>query len=418
MKKIKDLANHAFLMVKREIKSYFLLSVTIFLSFTFLLAFFLFSDSAIYNKYKEVFRTPPTIGTVKGSYAFNPMTGQSTKRGTYQTTLKMNLLMDQLEKMENTQFFQYFTTDVEARYYSDEKNFVGIRMVFLPKEFPGFYSGFGNNFRNVEVIYGEKTLNSPYEILIDELFYELLSSAQDKKFGPVILPLANMEGQTELVEFKVVGIVSNGSNTLTETSESGSNRHYVSAYLSSDLVTMYDMEQLEREILINSENIKEIVNLGNDLSLPIASSYILHMRANEEIRNRIFLNSIAAILLFTLLGINLYSSFNNVLKERRFEIGVKRAIGGGAIDIIIQFFIEAMIVMNVNVAAAIIVVINAAVVYKFIQRFFFYNQWIIYIRLQSIILFLVCVTFLSVFFSLVFAYQSTRVEIVKHLKSE
>lgn len=418
MKKIKDLASHALLMVKRELRSYFLLSVTIFLSFTFLLAFFLFSDSQIYNKYKEIFRVPPTIGIASNSFTINPMTGQIIERGTFQTTLKQNMLIEQLDKMENTQYFQYFSADAQTRYYSDEKNSVGIQMIFLPKEFPGFYTGSVNNFRYVEVIFGENRLNSHYEILIDELFYELLSLEQKSDFSSIILPLTDKEGDTELVEFKVVGIVSNGAGTDTITNESGHNSFYVSAYLSSDLLSMYDMDHLEKKILINSEKIEEVILLGDDLNLPIASSYTLHMRANEEIRNRILLNGIAAVLLFTLLGINLYSSFNNVLKERRYEVGVKRALGAGGKDIIIQFFLEGMIVMMANVFTAIIVVINAAVAFKFIQKFFYYNQWIIYVSMQSIILFLVCVTFLSVFFSLVFAYQSTRVEIVKHLKSE
>lgn len=38
---------------------------------------------------------------------------------------------------------------------------------------------------------------------------------------------------------------------------------------------------------------------------------------------------IIAAVLFVILGINLYSAFSNALNERKYEIGIKRAIGAG-----------------------------------------------------------------------------------------
>lgn len=46
---------------------------------------------------------------------------------------------------------------------------------------------------------------------------------------------------------------------------------------------------------------------------------------NIVIRNKY----IIAAVLFVILGINLYSAFSNALNERKYEIGIKRAIGAG-----------------------------------------------------------------------------------------
>ena len=54
MKLLKEL-KHAFVMVRRNIRGYLLLSVTIVLSFTLLLGYMAYTDSASYNRYKEYF---------------------------------------------------------------------------------------------------------------------------------------------------------------------------------------------------------------------------------------------------------------------------------------------------------------------------------------------------------------------------
>ena len=52
---------------------------------------------------------------------------------------------------------------------------------------------------------------------------------------------------------------------------------------------------------------------------------------------------IIAAVLFVILGINLYSAFSNALNERKYEIGIKRAIGAGKKDIMMQFLTEGII---------------------------------------------------------------------------
>ena len=55
MKHSKSILRHAVTMVGRTLKSYALLSVTIVLSFSLLLGYLVFTDSTLYNRYKEEF---------------------------------------------------------------------------------------------------------------------------------------------------------------------------------------------------------------------------------------------------------------------------------------------------------------------------------------------------------------------------
>ena len=119
-----------------------------------------------------------------------------------------------------------------------------------------------------------------------------------------------------------------------------------------------------------------------------------------------------------LLGINLYSSFSNALERRKYEIGVKRAIGASGGSIMRQFLTESMLVMLVNIVASILIVVEVLVDYKLYVQLVEGAQWIDSISIHSILMFLVCSVSLTVAFCLLFAYKSTKVEIAQYLKAE
>jgi hypothetical protein len=409
MKKFEAALQHALLMVRRNRKSYALLSVTITLSFSFLLAFFVFSDSQIYNRYKEIFRVPPTVAEVFGSSA------GFTSDSPIVTGIKYSILRNWLDQMSDTQFFEYCYYQIGCLdYYSDEDQLVNVEIYFIPHEHFGFYIDGAEQFGFIESLSGKPGLSEPGEVLINEYFYNLLDPDPGRN-PTVVLPLPDKNKGTRLKEFRVAGVVSNPHKNV---SLSVNGVHYVKVYASIDLIKECNFDYLEKRILINTDHFKEVVSFCRNLGVDVYSSYEYHLEAMEEIKNRLFLKGITAFILFLLLGINLYSSFNNALKERHFEIGVKRALGAGEKDILNQFFFEGIIVMLVNIVLSVFIVLNLSVFYKLIQRVIFSNQWTIYITLHSIILFIASVLFLSFSFSLIFAYQSTRVEIVKHLKSE
>lgn len=139
---------------------------------------------------------------------------------------------------------------------------------------------------------------------------------------------------------------------------------------------------------------------------------LINIRAQKSTKG------IIAIVLLLLLGINFYSSFSNALERRKYEIGVKRAIGASGISIMGQFLLESMMVMLVNIAASIIIVLDVLVGYKLYQKLVEGNTWTVNISIHTILMFLVCSLPLTTAFSLLFAYKSTKVEIVQYLKAE
>ena len=133
-----------------------------------------------------------------------------------------------------------------------------------------------------------------------------------------------------------------------------------------------------------------------------------------EIGNKAYISAVILLLL----GLNLYSSFSNALHERRYEIGVKRALGAGISHIMRQFIYESIAVLLLDTLISVIIVVDLMIGYKAYQTFVLGNEWIVYISLYSVIIFLVCVISLSTVFSLIFAYKSTQVEIIKYLRDE
>jgi len=232
----------------------------------------------------------------------------------------------------------------------------------------------------------------------------------------IVLPVS-INGVTVHREFKVVGIISNHTESISDTS-SGVTTHFCDVYMSRDLITDYSYNYSEMEVCINSPYINQVTQLVRSLGMEVITTDFFQRQAVDQIRNQIVLKGSIVIIMFTLLGLNLYSSFSNVLKERRYEIGVKRAVGASKKDIITQFFFEGIFVMGANICATIILILNLAVFYKLIQRVIYNSQWIITLNTHSITLFALCAITLSLTSSLVFAFQSTQVEIIKHIKAE
>lgn len=411
MKKRSSLFAHSYMMVLRNFKSYILLSVTITLSFSFLLAFFVLSDSNIYNKYKEIFSVSPNIMNINGATIGYSDAGDDI------TTERYQLLINRLQKMKDTYFYQYFETQLELTHYQNAHNHITASITYVPNNLWGIYNtDIGGFLRKVKLISGSQTLNNKNEVIIDQNLYRLLASKDSSKPLTVKLPIVDEDGIYQLKEFKVVGVVEALFNPIKS---QDSTTYYVRVYVSQALAKSYNSAHYSnRNILVYSPNILEVRQICKELSLGNYAPIEYQITAKKEIQNQINLNSITAMILFVLLGINLYSSFKNALNERCFEIGVKRAIGAKKKNIIYQFFFEGLIVMLANILFSILLVTNLLVAYKFIQHVFYDTEWIVNISSYSVIIYIFCAVFLSVSYSFVFAYQSTEVEIIRHLKAE
>jgi len=125
-----------------------------------------------------------------------------------------------------------------------------------------------------------------------------------------------------------------------------------------------------------------------------------------------------------ILGINLYGGFSNVLERRRFEVGIKRALGASKWDIIGQFMWESLLLMLCNIFVTVVVVFNGFLIYKYIYEAawgfenFSHTLWTIYLNGTSIGMFAIVTLALTLLFSGIFAVKATQVTVVDYLKAE
>ena len=178
---------------------------------------------------------------------------------------------------------------------------------------------------------------------------------------------------------------------------------------------------LDKTHYVYSETPEKVAALTKSMNYTSAYSvYEAQNEAMKEIQAQAGNKAIIACALLVLLGINLYSSFSNAMNERKYEIGVKRAVGASAWSIVRQFLYESLLVMLANVAISIALVVNVGVLYKIFMEWQsgFLDTYVLYLTPHSMVIFGACAVTLTVVFSLIFAYKSTQVEIVQYLKAE
>lgn len=179
-----------------------------------------------------------------------------------------------------------------------------------------------------------------------------------------------------------------------------------------------DMPSSTEYVWFCCKNTEEVVACIEQLNLIPTAVYSIQDQARSYISTQNTNKLYTVVILVLILGVNLYSSFQNALSERKFEIGVRQALGASPGNIIRQFMLESFLVMAANVLLSVVLVADALILYKFIQWTVYGETWIAEISAYSVAMFGVCSVSLTALFSGVFAYKASRVEIVKHLKAE
>lgn len=418
---------HAFRMVVRRIKTYAFLSVTIILSFSFLLGYLMFTDSQSYNEYKELFQRR------RGDVVISENTGRG-------SSAKSELLMEQLDKMEDTVYFTAYSASFGAMRVSYDAEAVGggegtsfyfanLYALFLPD---GAWLDLIEDWTYAssnEIVWLQENRDEAFslqanEVILSEKLYFALGL--DKESQPVFRLRTDRNLNTEL---KVVGYAKS-AEPIDYSKDSWV--YTPTMFLSVKFMDFLDKEGVdlwaEQEVVISrrlffvhTERPEKIVALAKTMEYSsVYSVYEEQDAAMEQIQSQVGNKAIIACALLVLLGINLYSSFSNAMNERKFEIGVKRAVGASAWSIVRQFLYESLMVMVANVIISIALVVDIGVLYKIIVEWQsgFLDTYVLYLSPHSMVIFGACAVTLTVVFSLIFAYKSTQVEIVQYLKAE
>jgi len=433
---------HAFQMVRRNIRSYAMLSVTIVLSFSILLGFMGYMDSEHYNTYKRIFALDRGLLRVSSAKlnasSANLLQQKAEEYGTTHTlqTLRYlcNLSMNQWrlptgEKISGMHIAAYA---VQRECWFLESDFGS--SLALPYEVTWLD---GRESRNITLEKGQ--------ILMDEHLYHALGLAEKNNMLQLQMKHSEYAITGDMTEisgaFQVIGTVSSSAPLEPETVTYESTGETYAMLKDTDYkpVLVFSLDDLNpntlpgtcnRTVIFHSDQPENVRALIKNLepNLQPTCVYESQNRALEAIRTEKGTKAIIAALLMLILGINLYSSFENALNDRKYEIGVKRAIGASGFSIIRQFFYESMIVMLANIALSVALVVDLGLLLKLYRqltlvdadglRHFDFETYTLYITPYSAGMFVACAVALTVVFSFVFAYKTTQVQIVDYLKAE
>ena len=431
---------HAFQMVGRTWKSYALLSVTIVLSFSLLLSYLTLSDSTVYNENKELF-----------SYRRQDL---SFYIGT-KNLGEVQVLVDNLSVMEDTAYYLvycYRLGEISGRYtvqpdpaidYERALNTRVFAYMLPDHSWPEdvtnyFYGG------RMDIVWLDGQEHADFmlekdQVIVTEALYQMLQ--MDQQENP-IFHLNLQYGQK--IPLRVAGYCKdytaemwrNTQQKLPDSADENMFRIFLSnkfidyaqldneEYYGQSYTNTYDPTLMGLYLQVYSETPEAVVSLIE--SMGGGDYYCIYERQNDAldaIRPQKQVKAIITCALLLLLGINLYSSFTNAMNDRKYEIGVKRALGASGWSIVRQFLYESVIVMAANILVSVALVADVAILYKYIAEHTpdengAYPDFILYISPYSVAMFGVCAVTLTVVFSLIFAYKSTRVEIVQYLKAE
>lgn len=386
---------HSFLMIKKTFNNYLLLSVTAFLSFAIMFGYLIYTDSESYNKYKDLFAHNPNV-------IFSNNSAESKN--------ELRAVTKQLDKLSETHYY-YMKQCVAQTSFGKE-----CEVNFLPSYVWGLYMTSNDS----EVGTSRAMINGKHEVsigvneaLVSERVYNSLKPDKDGK-KQLKLIFTNDEGKRVLKKYDVAAAYSG----LSEYDDFETSSSIDAVYLNIGSVDEGECSILNLGLVIYTEQKDFVIQQLRKSDVTCEEVYTEQNQAVQDIKNGIMNKYIIAAVLFILLGINLYSSFTNALNDRKFEIGVKRAIGAKKSSIMLQFVIEGFTVMLANTLLSVWAVLSLMNVYKFVKEIIFNEKYIVTINTESLILFVVFTFFLTLIFSLLFAYKSTKVEIVKYLKEE
>ena len=425
---------HGVIMVRRNFKSYAFLSVTIILSFSLLLGYLVWSDSNAYNNYKQVFSQDRNIVTVYDARLNNASVAKMLKEkatayGSESCVHFENAYFGSVQSKD-----RFFVLE-DGRMLSS----INAHAICVPSHAWCLYA---TGWKELDVVWIDGKQHYDYhlnsgEILIDERLYSMFGLADKNNLLQLQLGQSYSQNSSFMAppftgEFTVVGLLVSDEPLKIEEDENGS-VFFASedpppiAFSSTDLNSTMrpDLNWFPPTVVFYSHTPEQIDALirSTGITTNIHAVYESQDNARDAIQGEIRLKMIITIALLVLLGINLYSSFSNALNDRKFEVGVRRAIGASKWAIVRQFLYESILVMLTNIFISIWLVLTAALIYKVIREHFPENEFerfifTLTISPHSIGMFAICSLTLTLVFSLIFAYKTTRVQIVDYLKSE
>lgn len=399
---------HACKMLRRNLRSYLMLSITLVFSFGVLLAYFAFSDSKSYNAYKEIMSSPREIVM---AYSRND------------SFEELQILNQQvMEQVPGTSSYLYPVISTILSQYGNVYADVSVLPNYASIVFRDISDAtiFENYTSPAEVMQGQGFPLKKDEAVINESLFRSLSP---NGILPISLqiPFLTTDGTCIIRQVQVVGVCNDIEEEPLSYDAEGNLQGSAHIYVSQALLDEHDTHRITQRkpmILFQSPNPETVASYAKHFDIVLHAVCIAQDAAIERLHIHAKNKLLIALVLYCLLSLNLYGCFSNALSDRRYEIGIKRALGASKATIVFQFFIEGLLVMLGSILISVLAVSAIAALYKLYQLIILGERWIFYVSPHSLLMFAICSVVMSLFLSLLFAFRATQTEIAGQLKSE
>lgn len=414
---------HSVTMARRNFRAYAMLSVTIILSFALLLGYFAYSDSTLYNTYKKVFSLDRQLVSIWE---------ESMPSGRY------DALMEQTAKIPETHSYSVFTANDVEFVFANLKDQQGTpayipiaEVICIPSQIWGLHDV---EWESYEITWLDHQARDGIELtsgeaILDAYTFRLLGL--DQMEDPVYtFQVSSFNSRSPVsVTVRIVGTFLQSEEFAIQVNSEGQGA-VEARYSPQCIFSLMDLNpqvapelNWTRRVVFHTQDPERLYEVTENMKFNGNAVYVHQNSALAAMRQQKQIKAVIAAALLLLLGFNLYSSFNNALSERKFEIGVKRALGASKWSIVRQFLYESILVMLIDILLSVALVVDAALIYKLVyesipDKFGIYHEFILYLSPYSAAMFLICSVSLSVVFSIIFAYKSTQIQIVDYLKAE
>jgi ABC-type antimicrobial peptide transport system permease subunit len=406
MRNLKKVFLHSIRMISVNLRSYFMLSITTFLSFVIILSFLFYVDTMSYNEHKMLFSFPDNVGQVIQTNFNNN---------------EVNTLLKYISTIDNATISPWKATTVNLTSYSNEKvNILGeIYFMSYDQQMYPYFDGErfrsidvtnGNNFSNIDVLIENDV------VLVGSTF---ANRSESNIIGHVIKIPININDITVVKDFKVVGIFDDeNENSLFYDEINDTYIMYSKIVMPYSHYTFFDSNNLINNFTIISNQIDDISNQAREINAGIVSITAAKKNAFFELYNNALNKGIILFVVFIILGLSAFSNTTNSLQSRSREIGTKLALGIEKRDIFKEFFIEALLVLLFNLALAILFVMSVASLILIWYRLVVDETFILYVSLESLLQFIVFTFFIVNISCAILANQAIRISALKHIRNE
>lgn len=378
-------------------KAYLLLSLSITISLSILLCTIILIDSNVYNKYKNIEALP--YGTMD--------------LYTYEVSEEKNEIIQYLLEQEN-EYSMYQSADYFLSMYSDEYHHIYGTYTYIDSNYFQMYQRYNSDFYKYECIEGICEFNNDTDIIIEKSLSDFLDININE--NPIlVLPVKNNDSEILYLDFNIVGIVD--SNQVNWINDDDCFLLYSNIFMNYS--ALFENSYLDTQgFLVDSINPSVLENSVISLGYNVTSAYRFKNIAQTEKINTVFTKQILLVVLFLILGLNIYGSFMNSLKERYTEIGVKRALGIKKSDIILQFMFEICIVIFINICITIFISSISIWMYKMVLLFYFNTEYIIHFNIYSMLNFIIFSFSILILCGILFSYKASNSKIIDIIKEK